>query len=73
MFFGFANAELDKTEMMMNLKNRMQSTEIEYDQEIQNMKTKFLKSFQNIAAILHMQPTPDDGLWMVQKRLGQFW
>ena len=22
---------------------------------------------------VYMQETPDDGLWMVQKRLGQFW
>ena len=33
---NYINVELDKTEMLMNLKNRMLSTEIEYYQEIWN-------------------------------------
>ena len=36
------NAGLDKTEMLMNLKNRMLSTEIKYYQGIQNI---FLKKY----------------------------
>ena len=35
---NYANAELDKTELLMNLKNRTLSTEIEYYQEILNIK-----------------------------------
>ncbi len=34
---NYVNAELDKTEMLMNLKTRTLSTEIEYYQEIQNV------------------------------------
>ncbi len=43
-FFSFitlrnnVDAELDRTEMLMNLKNRTLSTEIEYYQEIWNIK-----------------------------------
>ena len=33
-------AELDKTELLMNLKNRTLSTETEYYQEIRNNKKK---------------------------------
>ena len=33
----YANVELDKTELLMNLKNRTLSTEIEYYQEIRNI------------------------------------
>ena len=41
---------MDKTELLMNLKNRTLSTEIEYYQEIWNIK-KSLMAFQNIVAI----------------------
>ena len=34
---NYVNAELDKTEMLINLKNRTLLTEIEYYQEIQNV------------------------------------
>ena len=36
--------ELDKTEMLMNLKNRTQSMEIEYYQEIWNIFLKIQKN-----------------------------
>ena len=47
---------MDKTELLMNLKNRKLSSEIEYYQEIRNIKkikmNKLkLKAFQNIVAI----------------------
>ena len=37
---NYANAELDKTKLLMNLKNRTLSTEIEYCQETRNIKKK---------------------------------
>ena len=43
----YVNTELDKTEMLMNLKHRTLSTEMEYYQEI----WKKIKTFQNIVAI----------------------
>ena len=46
---NYANAELDKTELLMNLKITL-STEIEYNQEIWDIK-KNLKTFQNMVAI----------------------
>ena len=45
-----ANAELDKTELLMSLKNRTLSTEIEYYQEIRNIKKKTL--IRNLETIL---------------------
>ena len=52
---NYVNAELDKTEMLLNFKNRTQSTEIEYYQEIwkikKKKKKKKLKAFQNIDSI----------------------
>ena len=42
---------MDKTELLMNLKNETLSTEIEYYLGIWNIKKKILKVFQNIVAI----------------------
>ena len=71
---NYANAELDKTELLMNFKNRMLSTEIEYYQEIRNIKKENKKNFQISFKkhSLHIQTTPGDGLWRIRKRSGQF-
>ena len=53
----YANAELDKTELVMNLKNRTLSTEIEYYQGIRNIRKKILKTFQSIVAIFKINST----------------
>ena len=42
---------MDKTELLMNLKNRTLSTEIEYYQDIRNIFKKILSAFQIIVAI----------------------
>ena len=34
----------------------------------------YYKNFENsFKKFLYMQTTPDDGLWKIRKRLGQFW
>ena len=49
---NYTNAELDKTELLMNLKNRTPSTEIGYYQENMEYFFKNLQAFLNIVAIL---------------------
>ena len=55
---NYVNADLEKPEILMNLKSRKETTEIEYYQEIWNIKKKQnkqkqdkFKEFPNIVAI----------------------
>ena len=50
---NYVNAELDKTEMLMYLKNRKLATEIEYYQEIWNIQKKKKKKKKGISKHCH--------------------
>ena len=60
---NYVNVELDKTEMLMNLKNRKLSMEFCYVIKKTLSKTLFIQA----------KTTTADGLWKVQKRSRQFW
>ena len=51
---NYTNAELDKTELLVNLKIRTLSTEIEYYQEIWNIWKKIWRHFKTLSLFLRL-------------------